>query len=294
MRIRPLDRARDGPGLERLWRAALAPAWPPLPGTLAGIRDGLVAEAGGRLVGAIAADAQGGAAGVALLVVAPDHQRRGIGTALLDAALARLRAAGARHVSLGSDAAAFAWPGVPADLHGAVAFFTARDWRWGDTVTDLTANLRSYTGRPGVHERVAAMGVTVSVAGTTARSEALAFERRWFPSWLPLFERGDRSVLLARDRSGAILGSLLFTGPGPSAVVWPMLGPDMGWIACVGVAEPARGSGIAGALVTRASELLRGAGAGTCLIDWARRPELYERHGYRPWRRYLTARRRLD
>lgn len=293
MHLRPLDRARDGPGVERLWRAALAPAWPPLPGTLAGIRSGLVAEDGGRLLGAIVADAAGDSGGVALLVVAPDRQRQGIGTALLEAALTRLRAAGARHVSLGSGAAAFAWPGVPTDLSGAVAFFTARGWTWGDTATDLTADLRSYVARPGVHERIASLGVTLSVARAAAWSEALAFERRWFPQWLSLFERGDRSVLLARDRSGAIVGSLLFTGPGPSAVVWPMLGPDMGWIACVGVAEPARGAGIAGAMVARASELLRDAGARTCLIDWARRTELYERHGYRPWRSYLTAGRRL-
>ncbi|HXM55818.1 MAG TPA: GNAT family N-acetyltransferase [Candidatus Dormibacteraeota bacterium] len=280
MRLRALDATRDRPALERLWRDALAPAWPPLPDALDRLREGFVAEARGGVAGAVALESP---AGVQLLLVAPDHRRRGVGTALLEAAADRLRAAGAERLQLGvGGATAYVWPGVPADLPGAVAFFEARGWRWSHRVTDLTCDVRSY-------EAAAApsAGVTLAVAEPADVEAALAFERRWFPSWLPSFERPGSSILLARDGAGAVAGTLLFAGPGRCSIFWPLLGEDMAWIGCVGVAEPARGAGIAGALVTHASALMRDAGAGTCLIDWARRTELYERCGYRRWRDYL-------
>ena len=284
MRLRPLDPIRDRARMERLWLAALAPTWPVLPDVLDRVPGGLLAEAGGRPAGAVVIHPAGS---VALLVVAPEHRRRGVATELLDAAVASLRAGGAGRVTLATGGGAYVWPGVPADLPEAVAFFEARGWEWGHRVTDLTCDLRSYRPAPGP----APAGVSLSVAAPADRPAALAFafERRWFPEWVPSFERGDASILLARDAGGAVLGTLLFAGPGRCSVLWPMLGEDMAWIGCVGVAEPARGAGIAGAMVTRASELLRDAGAGTCLIDWARRSELYERCGYRRWRDYLTA-----
>jgi len=288
MRLRPLDPTRDRAGLERLWRAALAPAWPVLPDVLEHVRDGVIAEADGDgdPIGAIVTDPAGS---VVLLLVTPAHRRRGVGTALLDGALARLRAGGAGRVTLATGGAAYVWPGVPVDLPGAVAFFEARGWAWGHRVTDLTCDLRSYAAASGPPPA----GVTVEVAGPAGRPAALAFERRWFPEWVPSFERRDAAILLARDAGGAVAGSLLFAGPGRCSIFWPMLGDDMAWIGCVGVAEPARGAGIAGAMVAHASALLRDAGAGTCLIDWARRSELYERCGYRRWRDYLTASRAI-
>jgi GNAT superfamily N-acetyltransferase len=282
MRLRALDPARDRAELEHLWRASLAPAWPVLPDALDRLREGLVAEAGGgEAVGAVALEPP---AGVQLLLVAPDHRRRGVGTALLGVAVDRLRAGGAGRVRLGvGGATAYVWPGVPAGLRDARAFFEARGWRWSHRVTDLTCDLRAL-------DRAAAppAGVTLDVAGPAEVEAALAFERRWFPSWAPSFERADQSILLARDAAGAIVGTLLLAGPGRCSIYWPLLGDDMAWIGCVGVAAPARGAGVAGALVTHASALLREAGAGTCLIDWARRTELYERCGYRPWRDYLV------
>jgi len=89
------------------------------------------------------------------------------------------------------------------------------------------------------------------------------------------------------------VGSLLFSGPGQCSILWPMLGSDMARIGCVGVAERAAGSGIVSAMVVRASELLRDAGAGMCHVGWAWAPAFYERLGYRPWRRYVMARRSI-
>ena len=92
--------------------------------------------------------------------------------------------------------------------------------------------------------------------------------------------------MLARDRSGAIAGTLLLHGPGAHTVFAPMLGPAVGAIGCVGVAPPRQGEGIGTALVVRASEVFRNAGTRNCHIGWTTRESFYCRVGYQPWRRY--------
>ena len=123
------------------------------------------------------------------------------------------------------------------------------------------------------------------------RAEVLAFETAAFPDWVPWFERLDSSVLVARDRVGAVVGTLLFGGPPGATIYEPLLGPEAGTIGCVGVAPPALGAGVGSAMVARASELLRDAGTRACHIGWTRREQFYRRLGYAPWRRYHMARR---
>jgi GNAT superfamily N-acetyltransferase len=100
-------------------------------------------------------------------------------------------------------------------------------------------------------------------------------------------------VLGARDRAGALVGALLFRGPPGATIYTPLLGADAGTIGCVGVAAAARGAGVGSAMVVRASELLRDAGARACHIGWTQRERFYARAGYARWRRYRMARRHL-
>jgi len=284
--LRELDPVGDRPLLERLWRAALGPVWPLLPGGLDIVKAGLVAEGPDGAVGAVAVDPAGG---ILLLLVDPTRQGRGVGTRLLEAALDRLGALGAGTVGLGSGGEDYIWPGVPEDLPGAVRFFEARGWRWDHTVVDLVADLRGYRAPDGVLERAGRAGFTIEVLDEQDRAEGLAFEAATFPSWLPWFERLDASILVARDARGALVGSLLFRGPPNATIYAPMLGPEAGTIGCVGVAAPVRGAGIGSAMVARASELLRDAGTHACHIGWTERERFYARVGYVPWRRYRMA-----
>ena len=64
-------------------------------------------------------------------------------------------------------------------------------------------------------------------------------------------------------------------------------------IGCVGVAGGQRGAGVGSAMVAKASELLRDAGARTGHIGWTERERFYGRLGYLSWRRYHMAHRRL-
>jgi beta-N-acetylhexosaminidase len=318
-RIWPLDPVRDRPLLERRWEAALGSVWPLTPGALDLVKEGLVAERGdggnhsesgpgetdraghglaavaadpvdraGRGVGVVAVDPAGS---LPLLVVDPAYQRRGVGTRLLEAGMARLGRLGATTVALGSGGSDYIWPGVPDDLPGAVGFFRARGWGFDHTVIDLVADLRGYVAPAGVGERAGRAGVSIQVMKAPERAEVMAFEAATFPDWVGWFERLDSSVLVARDRAGAVAGTLLFRGPLGATIYEPLLGPDAGTIGCVGVAAPARGAGVGSAMVARASELLRDAGTRACHIGWTRRERFYTRVGYSPWRRYHMARR---
>ena len=303
-RIRPLDPERDRPLLGRLWEAALGSVWPLTPGALDLVKEGLVAEReegerhresgpgeayrAGHGVGIVAVD-QGGS--IPLLVVDPAHQRRGVGTRLLEAGMGRLGQLGATTVALGSGGNDYIWPGVPDDLPGAVEFFRARGWGFDHTVIDLVADLRRYEAPAGVGERAGRAGITIEVMAGPERAEVMAFEAATFPDWVGWFERLDSSALVARDRAGAVAGTLLFRGPLGATIYEPLLGPDAGTIGCVGVAAPARGAGVGSAMVARASELLRDAGTRACHIGWTRRERFYTRVGYSPWRRYHMARR---
>jgi GNAT superfamily N-acetyltransferase len=230
---------------------------------------------------------------IPLLLVHPGAQRQGVGGALLEGALERLRGLGVDSVGLAGGSGDYIWPGVPDDLPGAVRFFEALGWRWDHAVVDLVADLRRYRAPAGVLERAAAAGVTLEAAGDRDRGEVLAFEAATFPSWLRWFERDDLPALVARGPGGAIVGTLLFRGPPDATIYTPLLGPEAGTIGCVGVAAAGRGAGVGSAMVARASELLRDAGTGTCHIGWTQRERFYTRVGYTRWRRYLMARRPL-
>jgi GNAT superfamily N-acetyltransferase len=290
MTLRALDPAGDRPRLEALWEAALGGAWPVLPAGLDLLRAGVVAEERGVAVGVAATDPAGS---IPLLLVDPAHQRRGVGTGLLAAALQRLAALGVQTVALGSGGEDYIWPGVPDDLPAAVRFFAARGWRWDHAVIDLVRDLRDYRPPAGTYRRARTAGVSLEVAGERELAAVLAFEAATFPTWLRWFERRDSSVLVARDVRGRVVGSLLFRGPDDAFLFAPLLGARAGTIGCVGVADHAQGQGIGSAMVARASELLRREGTRACHIGWTLRQDFYVRVGYAPWRRYLMARRRL-
>jgi ribosomal protein S18 acetylase RimI-like enzyme len=283
--MRPFAPTADRDQVERLWLAAMPSEWPLLTDGIAQLSAGLIAEAGSDVIGLVAMDKAGS---IPLILVAPPHQRRGIGTALLTAALDRLRADGVTHVTAASGGDSYIWPGVPSNLPAAVRFFTARGWWHTDDALDLVTDLAGYRPPSGAHERAASRGITITRPGSADLPGVLAFEAATFPSWTRWFTGvSPHQVLTACDQAGDIAGALLLDGPGAETVFAPMLGPDAATIGCVGVAPPRHGEGIGTALVVRASEILRDAGARNCHIGWTGRESFYRRAGYEPWRRYV-------
>jgi GNAT superfamily N-acetyltransferase len=281
--LRPFRGVADHAVVEALWLTALAGKWPLLPLAVARTRDGFIAVEGGQPVGLVAVDLAGS---VPLLLVAPGHQRRGIGAGLLKAALGQLHAAGVSTARAGSGGKDNIWPGVPTDLPAAVHLFTACGWQTGHDTLDLVAGLPGYQAPALAAGNAARAGVVIMPAAPADLPAVLEFEAATFPNWARWFRAGDRDVLLARDSVGAIAATLLLDGPGAHTVYGPMLGAAAATIGCVGVAPHMQGRGIGTALVARASEILRDRGAGTCHISWTVRESFYTRAGYRPWRRY--------
>jgi GNAT superfamily N-acetyltransferase len=253
------------------------------PRAIAMVRDGFFAVEDGRTVGCVAVDLAGS---IPLVLVAPGHQRRGIGTDLLSAALGRLRGAGVSRVQAGSGGTDSIWPGVPADLPEAGRLFAQCGWQAGQDTLDLVADLPDYRAPARAPGSVAPAALSIMPASAADVAAVMAFETATFPHWAHSFRAGNRDILLARDHAGAICATLLLDGPGADTVFEPMLGPAAATINCVGVAPHVQGSGIGTALVARASEILRDRGAGTCHISWTVRESFYTHAGYRPWRRY--------
>jgi GNAT superfamily N-acetyltransferase len=281
--LRPFVGVADHDRVEALWLAALEGRWPLLPKAIATVREGFFAVEGGRTVGCVTVDLAGS---IPLVLVAPGHQRRGIGADLLSAALGRLRAAGVSTAQAGSGGADNIWPGVPTDLPEAVRLFANCGWRAGQDTLDLVADLPDYRAPALASGSSAWAGITIGPAAPADVAAVMAFETATFPHWAPSFRAGNRDILLARDDAGAICATLLLDGPGADTIFEPMLGRAAATINCVGVAPHAQGRGIGTALVARASEILRDRGAGTCHISWTVRESFYTRAGYRPWRRY--------
>ena len=282
--IRPFAPAADRECVERLWLAAMPPAWPLLTAGVAQLSAGLVAEAGSDPVGFVAVDMAGS---IPLILVAPAYQRRGIGSILLAAALDHMLAAGVTSVTAASGGHSYIWPGVPSDLPGAVRFFTTRGWQHTHDTLDLVTDLTRYRRPPGACECATSKGITITQPDNTGHTDVLAFEAAVFPSWSRWFNASSPpDVLFARDSTGNITGTLLLHGPGAKTVFAPMLGTAAGVIGCVGVAPHRQGEGIGTALVVRASEVLRDAGTRNCHIGWTVRESFYRRAGYQPWRRY--------
>ncbi len=307
--IRAYDPARDEDALYALWQATLGDTWPltreHLRRTMLGSAlyrpgDHLVAVADGRIVGFCgtqlhAAEPRGE---IMLLAVAPERQRRGIGSALLAAGMARLRERGAAVVQLGGGAGSYFWPGVPRNLPAAIGFFAARGWEYAYDAADMAQDLRDYATPPYVWERVARAGVTLRVATADDLPALLAFEEARFPHWAAgLRVRPPQDAdefVLAADAAGRIVGTAFMHSPGRGGVPWPLLlGPEGGAFGAVGVAPDMRERGIGLALSALASETLKARGTRLCHVGWVWSVDWYAKLGYRVWREFAMSHRAL-
>lgn len=308
-RLQPYDRKRDGMAVVNLWQATVGEQWPLSAARIQHILQTgpepqhFVVRENGQLVGFVATFVDYRRSNrpgyLALLLVAPEYQRQGIGTLLHTAALDHLRAAGVHSIQLGSLLPRF-WCGVPENLPGAVAFFEKNGWEYGQTVYDLVCDISQFTLSPDIQERMRQEQITFAPADQASVTDALVFEAREFPNWLrnhyePYADLGDQQdFLLARDANGVVVGTLCMYSARSHAtrndVIWKeILGEDAGAIGAVGIAEAERGRGIGLALVAYGTQMLKERGVRNCYIDWVVLTDFYARLGYQIWRSYCTS-----
>jgi GNAT superfamily N-acetyltransferase len=285
---RPLDPARDRAALLQLWEIALGATWPVhAEALMAATPLGYVFEAPDGLVGAIAFDESGA---ISYVIVDPSWRRQGIGRALHDAVVEHFRTPPQWH--LGGQSSI--WPGAPTNLPDAEPFFTKLGWAIGHTVVDMIMSAADFHLDPQILARASTAGVRFAYAKKGDAKEVIAYESREHPVWVPYFRArfpdDPGSVLLARDRGGAIVGALLIDLPPRHIGRWSrLLGDDMAEIGCVGIAAASNNQGIGTALVSEATQIVKKAGARIAFLAWTSRISFYSRLGYSVWREYRTA-----
>lgn len=310
--LREYDPLRDYGKVRDLWAAALPAryalaeraAWPRLVGrdTLR-TGDGWVVESGRRLIGWGLAEIDRGAIGpdpsgsVQALLVHPDHQREGIGTALAEKIEKRIRAEGGTTVRPGGGMWRF-WTGIPEDLPGARAFFERRGYAQNYEAVDLFGPLSAGDGSAGGEAVLAEAGVTAAPVTADRVGEVYDLLTREAPSWrrsyLMLVAAGDAGNVLYFSKGSEGVGCIQTYTPGsrlrgPNLAWEGHLGSNLGGFGAVLIAKAWRGRGLGAALCQAAAAHIRARGAAGCFIDWtndALADRLYAKVGTSVWMRF--------
>ena len=198
-------------------------------------------------VGVVASVVRNGRGHIRMLVVAPEHRRLGIGTALVAGAEDDLRAAGVEDVRTGADAPDYLWPGIDVREVGLLSLLERRGYWKDDANFNMSVDLASLPADPGGWVPADEVGA----------DELRMWLRAHYPHWeaeaLPALERG---VLVAsRDGSG-------LTG----FAAWNV--NRRGWFGPTGVRPDLRGRGIGTPLLLAALHQMRGSGLATADIAW--------------------------
>jgi beta-N-acetylhexosaminidase len=317
--FRPYDPTRDQEEVYTLWQVCLGHLWPLSRAAFQSILiaepvyepgDHLLVLLGSEPVGFVATQSRRvdgdelPRGEIMLIMVDPAYQRRGLGRELLGHALETLAGRGVSLAQLGGGGISYFWPGVPANLPGAWAFFSACGWQALERSYDLVLDLDRHVSPQELGRRTIVSGIQIRRSRAADAQAVLAFERDHFPTWKHAYreviETGAFSdVVLAQNRDREIVGTCLLLPPNPDAgrpwFPWEsLLGEQTAGVACLGVAEHARGKGIGLALVTRVTELLKARGAQWSYVGWTWLVDWYGRLGYEIWRTYLMSRKSLD
>lgn len=230
-----------------------------------------------------------------LLLVAPDFQRKDIGTALHNFAIEGLQKAEVRRVQLGGGSPSF-WQGIPDDLSGVAAFFEKMGWQYSETSYDLSQDLQAFTKAGVFIAPVAARGISFRAAVPADQAAIVVFEKTEFPNWLGAYEYvmlfGDFNDLwLVCDKDGKIVGTVIMFSPLSNQqrldVPWKRkLSQNLGALGCVGIAHSVHGQGLGSAMMASAMEEQKRRGVGNCHIGWTWRVTFYEKLGFKLWKSF--------
>ncbi len=242
---------------------------------------------------------------IAAMVVGEDWRGQGLGLRLLEWAEARLQAAKLPTITLGGNFCHF-WPGVPADLPGALDFFQKHGYNLatdrGDAF-DLRGGLAGYQPLP-LPPAVANGEFYFTQGQHGQEAEILEFLAQSFPGrWrysLAIYfaqggDPGDVTLLKRRavvDNQADRIEGFLQTGHKGSQIIanslfwYPLLGQDYGGIGPLGVSKTVRGQNLGLALVDAGVNYLIHLGVTECAIDWTDLLGFYGRLGFGVWQSF--------
>jgi GNAT superfamily N-acetyltransferase len=315
--VRPLEFSGDSAAVAAIWSAACGVGLS-MPSHVAryhlrpvrcGRMMGQMALVDGQPAGFVLASAFADDARIApatmgwvnAIAVAPDHQRRGLGNALLAWAEARLREQGVTDVQLGGSVRSVV-PALPVELANE-PFFAKRGFTRAGAqpyVWDVGRDLRGYASP----ECVQPTDGEALPGQPGQEGDLLRFLEREFPGhwrvdledFLHLGGRIGDYVLLWTSRGVDGFCKLTFGDsvqpleryyPYGLPQPWGQLGP-------IGVSADCRGKGYGAAIMDAGLRRLGEAGVIGCLIDWTSIVDFYARFGFAPHRQYVRMSKRLS
>jgi len=222
--------------------------------------------------------------------VRPDARRRGIGTALLDAALGLFAAAGRQTVSIAPYVPGYFVPGVDEAAYGeGLAYLLRRGFEVVSRPLSMDANLVTFDFGPYAARRAALAGRGIEVRGlrveeTPALLGFLAASQPadWLRAARDLLARPDgHEQIIVAVAAGEVLGYCQFEGE--------HFGP-------FGVRAERRGQGLGTVLLATALQAMRRRGHHNAWVLWTSddaAERVYRRFGFAETRRFAVCRRRL-
>jgi len=208
---------------------------------------------------------------VRLLAVAPEHRRRGVGSALLRTLADDLGRRGATSLRIGEAAPNYLTPGVDVRYEAAPAFLAAHGLRETGEAVNLGVDLgRDDWDTSDDEQRLAAAHVSVRRASETDRTALAALLDAHWPAWQPEADcaMGNRPPALHL----ALRGESAIGFAAHSATNAPL-----GWFGPMGTAPEARGLGVGAVLLKRCLADLKAEGHPRATIAWAAALPFYER-----------------
>lgn len=240
-----------------------------------------------------------------VVAVSPGRQREGIGRAIVARLLEDAQREGVDRVRIGGGIH-YLFPGVPTDLPGAQAFFTAIGARYEHETHDLRASLTGNAASEHDRKVLADAGLTVRPMQPSETDTLLTFVDRAFNlDWVHdlgwAMDRGlpagDVLLLVPTDTPGLvsarkIAGFATIHQRGNAPLFGPrfwedLLEPSSGGLGPIGVVERLRGRGLGRALLAVGLDTLRARGVRDCVIDWTTLLDYYGPFGFQPWKSYM-------
>lgn len=236
----------------------------------------LVADNGGEIAGfafGVIRPTDDGLRGVIkLLAVAPERQREGIGSRLVDALEAAIRDAGATAVRLGESPPNYLTPGLDPRYTRAMLLFEGRGYERLREAYHMQADLTGQTFGIEAAERVlAADGIAVRRAARSDHDAVMAFLDVHWPPWKAEIERtfaNEPVSLHLAFEGGAVLGFSAYDANNVGT----------GWFGPMGTAPAARGRGVGAVLLKRCLADLQAQGHAASTIPWVAPIAFYAHH----------------
>jgi mycothiol synthase len=213
---------------------------------------------------------------ISAFFVASEHQRRGVGTRLVEEGIAFCRERGRTTVLVSNYTPHYFMPGVDVDAYpGALSLLSRLGFRETGRVSGMSRRLLDFPLPESAREteaRLAGEGITVEALTPARVGALLAFLTREFPGDWPRLMRerlgggmeGDETIVACRDAE--VIGYCHTQGE--------RFGP-------FGVAADARGGGLGTALFHRGVQSMRARGLRHMWLAWTggAAQRFYERHG---------------